>query len=157
MDTTRTVLTAAHLMQRSVFVLAPHMPVLDAVRDLLQRGFSGAPVVLDGRIVGTFSERDALTALAAAHYEDEPPGTIAQHMRTEFDVVGATADIYEVASVFRDSPIRRVPVVAPDRRLLGILSRGDVLKALQLLYRTSVPKSNYERLQEHMALRHAEY
>lgn len=152
---TRTVLTAEHVMQRQVWVLGPAMPVLDAVRDLLQRGFSGAPVVETGRIVGVFSERDALTALAAAHYEDEPPGTVAQHMRRCFDVVGPTADIYELASVFRDNPIRRVPVVDTQRRLLGIVSRGDVLTLLKQLY-THRPKTNYERLQEHMALKHAD-
>jgi CBS domain-containing protein len=155
MDTSRTVLTAERFMQRTVFVLFPTMPVLDAVRDLLARGFSGAPVVDGDRLVGVFSERDALTAIAAAHYEDEPPGTVAQHMRRDFAVVGPTADMYEVASVFRENPIRRVPVVDGHRRLLGILSRGDVLKLLRQMY-THRPKSNYERLQEHMALRHAD-
>lgn len=156
MDTSRTVLTAEHVMIRNVFVLRPEVPVLDAVRELVQRGFSGAPVVADGRLAGVFSERDALTALAAAHYEDEPPGTVAQHMRRDFDVVGPNADIYEVASVFRDNPIRRVPVVDCQRRLLGIVSRGDVLNVLQQMYRHR-PKSNYERLQEHMSLRHSSH
>ncbi|MFY9342967.1 MAG: CBS domain-containing protein [Planctomycetota bacterium] len=153
MDTSRTVLTAEHVMQPNVFVLAPETPVLDAVRELLQRGFSGAPVLEQGRVVGVFAERDALTALAAAHYEDDPPGTVGQHMRRDFDVVGPTADIYELASAFRDNPIRRLPVVDTSRRLLGIISRGDVLKALQVLYQHR-PKSNYERLQEHMAMKH---
>ncbi len=151
----RTVLTAERVMRRSVFVLGPAVPVLDAVRELLARGFSGAPVVEQARLLGVFSERDALTAIATAHYEDEPPGTVAQHMRRDFAVVGPDADIYEVASVFRDNPIRRVPVVDTQRRLLGILSRGDVLQLLRQLY-THRPKSNYERLQEHMALRHAD-
>ena len=155
MDNQRTVLTAEHVMIRDVFVLRPELPVLDAVRELLQRGYSGAPVVERGRLVGVFSERDALTALAAAHYEDDPPGTVAQHMRRDFDVVGPTADIYEVSSVFRDNPIRRVPVVDCERRLLGIVSRGDVLAVLQRLY-AHRPKSNYERLQDHMALKHAD-
>lgn len=145
-------LTAGHAMTRSVFVLFPETPVLDAVQELLQRGYSGAPVVDQGRLVGIFSERDALTALAASHYEDEPTGTVAQHMRTDFVVAGPTTDIYEVASIFRESPIRRVPVVDCERRLLGILSRGDVLNALRQLYKYR-EKSNYERLQEHMAIR----
>lgn len=140
-------------MQRNVFTLRPDTPVLDAVQGLLQRGFSGAPVVDGDCVVGVFSERDGLTAIASAHYEDEPPGTVAQHMRRDFDVVGPKADIYEVASVFRDNPIRRVPVVDGQRRLLGILSRGDVLKALAQHYRHR-EKSNYEKLQEHMALKH---
>jgi CBS domain-containing protein len=73
-------------------------------------------------------------------------------MRTDFAVVGPTTDIYEVASLFRESPIRRVPVVDTCRRLLGILSRGDVLNALRQFYHHR-EKSNYERLQEHMAIR----
>ncbi len=153
MDTNRTVLTAAHVMQRTVFVVRPDMQVLDAVRELLQRGYSGAPVIENGRLAGVFSERDGLTAMAAAHYEDEPPGTVAQHMRRDFCVVGPTTDLYEVASCFRDLPIRRLPVVDCDRRLLGIVSRGDVLKALRQQF-TSRPENAYERLQAHMALRH---
>ncbi len=140
-------------MQRSVFVLRPETQVLDAVRELLQRGYSGAPVVERGRLVGVFSERDGLTAIAAAHYEDEPPGTVGQHMRRDFDVVCAATDLYEVASCFRDNPIRRLPVVDGERRLLGIVSRGDVLKALQQLF-VRRQQNAYERLQAHMALRH---
>lgn len=153
MDTHRLVLTAEHAMQRNVFVLAPDRPVLDAVRELLARGYSGAPVVVDRRLCGIFSERDGLTAIAAAHYEGEPPGTVAQHMRRDFAVVSGQSDLFEVASVFRDHPIRRVPVVDAAGRLLGILSRGDVLKALMAQF-PHRQKSQYERLQEHMGLRH---
>jgi len=155
MDTHRTVLTAEHVMQRTVFVLTPERQVLDAVEELLQRGYSGAPVLEMGRIVGVFSERDALTAIAAAQYEDEPPGTVAQHMRRDFDVLGAKTDLYEVASCFRDNPVRRIPVVDCDRRLLGIICRSDVLKALRRVY-VHREKSGYEKLQDHMALRHTE-
>lgn len=146
-------LTAQHVMQRSVFFLRPETQVLDAVDTLLLRGFSGAPVVDDRKIVGVFSERDAVTAIAAAHYEDEPPGTVAQHMRREFDVVDASTDLYELASIFRDCPVRRLPVVDCSRRLLGIVSRGDVLKGLRQQY-AERQKNSYERLQDHMALRH---
>ncbi|MFT4841282.1 MAG: CBS domain-containing protein [Planctomycetota bacterium] len=154
MDTSRTVLLAQHVMQRAVFVLRHDCLVLDAVDNLIQRGFSGAPVIDRDRLVGVFSERDALTSIAAAYYEQEPPGTVAQHMRRDFAVVAPHADIFEVASVFRDQPIRRVPVVDIDRRLLGIISRGDVLKALRQTFLSRQP-TKYERLQEHMALRHS--
>ncbi|MEO6596713.1 MAG: CBS domain-containing protein [Planctomycetota bacterium] len=146
-------LTAEHVMQRTVFVLRPEALVLDAVDELLLRGFSGAPVVDGGRIVGVFSERDAVTAIAACHYEDEPPGTVAQHMRREFSVIGAATDLYELASTFRDCPVRRLPVVDCSRLLLGIVSRGDVLKGLRQQY-AKRQKNSYERLQDHMALRH---
>ncbi|MCA8975579.1 MAG: CBS domain-containing protein [Planctomycetes bacterium] len=149
MDTDRTMLTAGHVMQRNVFTVSSGTQVLDAVEKLLERGFSGAPVVDGDHIVGIFSERDGLTAIASAHYEGEPPGTVAQHMRREYCVVSRSTDLYKVASAFRDNPIRRMPVIANDGSLCGIISRGDVLKALRQLY-THREKSNYQRLQDHM-------
>ena len=139
-------------MQRAGFVLQLERQVLDAVDDLIQRGISGAPVVERNRLVGVFSERDALTAIAAAHYEQEPPGTVAQHMRHTFAVVAPDADIFEVASVFRNQPIRRVPVVNEEGQLLGIISRSDLLKALRQVFHSRQP-TKYERFQEHMAQR----
>ncbi len=73
-------------------------------------------------------------------------------MRRDFAVVSADADVFEVASIFRDQPIRRVPVVDVERHLLGIISRGDLLKALRTAFRSRQP-TKYEKLQEHMSLR----
>jgi CBS domain-containing protein len=152
METSRTVLLAQHVMKRAVFVLRQDREVLDAVDDLIQRGFSGAPVVAEGRLVGVFTERDALNAIASAHYQQEPPGTIAQHMRRDVSTCGPDADIFEVASIFRDQPIRRVPVVDTHARLLGIISRGDLLSSLRLAFKSRQPL-HYEKLQEQMAIR----
>lgn len=152
MDTSRNVLLARDIMQRAVFVLRHDRQVLDAVDDLVQRGYSGAPVLERDRLVGVFSERDGLGAIAAAHYDHEPPGTVAQHMRRDFAVVGPDADVFEIASVFRSQPIRRVPVVDGERHLLGIISRGDVLKALRRTFPNRQP-NRYELLQEHLASR----
>ena len=110
----------------------------------------------DEQIGATLSERDALAAIAAAHYEDEPPGTVAQHMRRDFAVVADDADVFEVASVFREQPIRRVPVVDTERRLLGIISRGDVLKALRRTFPRR-PPNKYEQMQEHLSLKQGQH
>lgn len=152
MNTHRNVQTAAQVMQEQVFVLAPEQSVFDASTQLLHRGFAGAPVLDNGRLVGVFSERDALAALAAAHYEDEPPGTVDQHMRRDFPVVAPDTDLYALALQFRDHCVRWLPVVDTDRQLLGLATRTTVLVALQKLYEGR-EKNAYERLQDHMALR----
>ena len=131
MVTSRNVLTAERVMQRNVFVLCPEMQVLDAVEELLQRGAASAPVLDDGCIVGVFSEADALTAIAAVRYEGAPVGTVAEHMQRDFDVVGARTELHEIAACFRESTALRLPVVDHRRRLLGMVSRSDVLRVLR--------------------------
>jgi|JRYL01.1.fsa_nt_gb CBS domain-containing protein len=153
MDPNRILLTASQVMQRQVFTLAQDLMVLDAVRELLHRGFAGAPVLDGNQLVGVFSERDALAALAAAHYDAEPPGTVGQHMRRDFPVVGLGTDLFELATAFRDHGVRWLPVVDAQRRILGLVTRTAALVALQRQYEHR-DKTQYERLQEHMAQHH---
>jgi CBS domain-containing protein len=153
MTADRTLLTAEQVMQRNVVTLTPDQGVLDAVQTLLNKRVSGAPVVEGGKVAGMFSERDCLTVLAAAAYDAEPSGTVAQYMRREFCCIPPEADLFQVAKLFHDYPIRRLPVVDCDGRLIGLVSRGDTLRALQRQFfaRTSDrPKNNYERIQEHL-------
>lgn len=153
MDSHRNVQTAAQVMQRQVFVLAPEQSVFEAVAELLHRGFAGAPVVEQGRLIGVFSERDALAALAAAHYEGAPPGTVGQHMRTDFPVAHRDTDLYALALAFRDHGVRWLPIVDSARELHGLATRTVVLQALQRLYEQR-EVTNYERLVAHMDRRH---
>lgn len=140
-------------MQRNVVTLAPNQGVLDAVQTLLQKRISGAPVVENGRVAGMFSERDCLSVVAAAAYEEEPSGTVSQYMRREFRCVSPETDLFQVAELFHDYPIRRLPVVDCNGKLVGLVSRGDTLRELQKLYcarSAHRPKNNYELIQDHL-------
>lgn len=154
MTADRTLLTAEQVMQRNVVTLTPDQAVLDAVQTLLHKRVSGAPVVEGGKVRGMFSERDCLTVVAAAAYEAEPSGTVSHYMRREFCCISPETDLFQVAKLFHDYPIRRLPVVDCDGRLVGLVSRGDTLRALQKLYCARAndprPKNNYEIIQEHL-------
>jgi len=153
MTADRTLLTVEQVMQRNVVTLAPDQGVLDAVQTLLQKRISGAPVVENGKVKGMFSERDCLTVVAAAAYEAEPSGSVSRYMRRSFHCVRPDTDLFRVAELFHDYPIRRLPVVDADGNLVGLVSRGDTLRALQKLYcarATDRPKNNYEIIQEHL-------
>lgn len=130
MEVRRTMLTASDVMRGDAIALAPDQPVDDAVKTLLRKRISGAPVVANGRIVGMFSERDALAAMAAARYESEPSGTVDMHMRRDFESVAPDTDVFALASTFAERPVRRLPVVDGQGRLLGMVMRGDLLAAL---------------------------
>ncbi|MDE2229380.1 MAG: CBS domain-containing protein [Alphaproteobacteria bacterium] len=140
-------------MTADVAVVSPDTPTPAIARLLLDRGVSAVPVIDNtGAPVGIVSEgdligrgeserearRDWWLALMA---EGEPlsPDFIAslrQREQTARDIMAApvvtvdeTADVAEIARLLTTYRIKRVPVVH-DGRIVGIVSRADLLRAL---------------------------
>lgn len=124
---------AGEFMSHPVFTLSPDQPVMDALTALLHRGFSGAPVVDDaGRLVGVLSEQDCLRVLANAAFHAAPEGRVREHMTQRVETITPDADLFDVAGMFQTGGHRRLPVVR-DGRLVGVVARRDVLRALETL------------------------
>jgi len=89
--------------------------------------------VLDGdRLLGQISRRDALqAALGLAKRLDDDPihhAHVGQAMDCAARTIEPTLDLLSIATIFQESPYRRLPVL--DGNLLaGIVSRRDVLAA----------------------------
>lgn len=122
--------TVRDYMTRRVLTLSPEMDVHKAIRLLVRRRVSGAPVVDSaGRLAGILSEKDCFRVAFSAEYHSDRAGSVADYMTGEVESVEAGADIASVAASFLNRPYRRYPVVEGDR-VVGIISRRDVLKAL---------------------------
>ncbi len=67
-------ITAGDLMTRRVIVLAPEMTLSEMDNILVLRGFSGAPVVEDGELIGVASQADVVRALWEGQSEASRPG-----------------------------------------------------------------------------------
>ena len=120
-------------MSAHLITFSPDMPVLDAIHKLLENHISGAPVVDDhGSLVGMLSEKDCLKVALHAGYEDHPAGLVSEYMAHSVDTVEANKSIVDVAKMFITGQYRRYPVIK-DNRLVGQISRRDVLKALEYL------------------------
>jgi CBS domain-containing protein len=118
-------------MVRDVVTVHPETNVNEAIGLLLKHSISGMPVVDEaGRLVGMLSERDCLKAFVSARYYDEPTSCVKDLMSEPKATVGPQADILEVAELFLHKNLRRLPVLQDDR-LVGQISRRDVLRALQ--------------------------
>jgi CBS domain-containing protein len=123
-------------MSRDVLALGPDMKVLDAVQLLIKKGYSGAPVLdKHGRLIGIFTERDYLREAVQAYYHGEPGGLVKEHMSTKPQHVDADQSILTVAELFIGSPFQRYPVL-DNGRLVGIISRYDIMQALAKHYPT---------------------
>jgi len=136
--------TAADIMTRRLIVLAPDASVKDATHTLLRRKLSGAPVTTpEGELQGVFSEHDSLRALTQAVYTDWPSGRVADHMTTALDTIGPDEDLAKVSQRLTEGNRRRLLVVAGSK-LLGIITRSDLLRALDHMLDTGPTPTTYE-------------
>ncbi len=100
----------------------------------MEHQLSGAPVVDDrGNLVGVLSIKDCLKVAFSASYHQERGGSVSEFMSAEVETIESDTNIVEAAELFLNARYRRFPVVA-DGRLVGQISRYDVLKALMDLW-----------------------
>ena len=111
---------------RDVVTTEPDATVEKLSRLLTKRGI-GAALVVDGdQIKGVVSERDIVHAIAV-HGPPALEMTVAEIMSTDVEVCTSEDHIDEIMSMMTERRIRHVPVV-DERRLVGIVSIGDVVK-----------------------------
>lgn len=122
--------TVQSWMSTKVVPLAPDMDVIEAIRILVEKRLSGAPVVdKRGNLLGMLSERDCMKVGLSAGYHGEWAGRVEEYMHPDVVTVDAETSILDVARMFIEGRFRRYPVIKGDR-LVGVISRRDVLKAL---------------------------
>lgn len=119
-----------------VFTIRPDDSIAEAVRRLAQHNIGALVVVnADGAPVGMLSERDIIRDLAvSADVLSKSAGDLMSHPIT----TGTLGD--DVDAVFRTMTHRRfrhLPVV-DDGRLIGLLSLGDLVKAVMTDYQGAV-------------------
>lgn len=120
-------------MARTLITFKPETDVLDAVHELVKHRIAGAPVVDDsGNLLGMLSELDCLKIALHAGYHGDWGGPVSDYMSDGVKTVDAEMSIIDLAQVFLDTKFRRFPVVNKNR-LIGQISRRDVLRALEHL------------------------
>ena len=120
-------------MARTLVTFKPDTPVLDAVHVLVKNRIAGAPVVDDeGNLVGMLSELDCMKVALQAGYYGEYGGPVRDYMSDGVQTVNAEMSIVDLAEVFIDKRYRRFPVTDKNR-LVGQISRRDVLRALEAI------------------------
>ena len=121
-------------MSASLVSFRPDMDILKAISLLVQHRISGGPVLdRQGNLVGELSEKDCLKVALQSSYHSESAGTVSEYMHTEIKTVDANTNIADIAGMFVRDGYRRYPVMK-DNRLVGQISRHDVLRALQTLW-----------------------
>lgn len=126
-------------MTRDVFTLEPRMKASVAARMLGERKITGAPVEEHGRLIGIFTLSDLMEPAGPTWQTSGPflrhEHTLAdievQQMMTR-DVVTADPDwpLTRAATVMEATGVNRLPVVDALERILGMLTRDDIVRAV---------------------------
>ena len=106
--------------------------------DLFEKeDFNSFPVEENSQVVGLVSKFDYLAnfVFTPAHmvprYDDLMKRTVADIMTPEFIYVRKETKLTRVLQLMIDHRLRSLPVIEGDQRLAGMISREDVMRALQ--------------------------
>ncbi len=117
-------MTVRDAMNSKVITLRDTDSVLSGLVLLVKEAISGAPVITkDDRLIGMVTEFDLLLAIDCVG-EEFP---ISRVMHKEVIAVRPDLDLEEARRVILTHNYRRLPVVEDDK-LIGILSRRDILR-----------------------------
>lgn len=118
-------------MTRHLVTFRAETDLFTAIHRLLEHRISGAPVVDDqGELIGLLSEGDCLRGILSGAYYEAIGGTVGTYMTRTVETVSPETDIIDVSERFLRGRRRRMPVVEGNR-LIGQISRSDVLRAVK--------------------------
>jgi CBS domain-containing protein len=130
------------VMSPMVCLIEPGEPIREAARLMGENDVGALPVAENDRLVGMITDRDiAVRAVAAGLGVDTP---VREVMSKEILYCYDDEEIEHVARNMGDNKVRRLPVVDRDKRLVGIVSIGD----LALTDRLSVTGSAVAEISE---------
>lgn len=143
--------TAAEIMTKDVVLVSEETPLAEVAAAMGARGISGVPVVDEnGVVVGILSEKDFLRRMGVTEKQNfmslvaaclASRGCVALPIKNQSAkdlmtspviMVQPDTTIMEIAELFAVRKVNRLPVVDAGGKLLGIVSRGDLVHTAHL-------------------------
>ena len=126
--TDRTVVPHA-VSEQSLATLEPSATVVEAARMMAYLRIGALMVVEDGRLVGIFSERDALTRVVAK--EKDPATTLVSEVMTPDPItIAPETTVQRALDIMAEKGFRHLPVVEEDR-IVAIVSIRDLYRSVK--------------------------
>ena len=128
--------TADQFMTPGVMTIPRERTMSEAEALFTQHDFNAFPVVEHGRLIGIVSKFDFLRAFAfttgqmVPRYDELMKRRVDEAMTEAVISVEPKTPLTRVLQLMVNLRIRSFPVLGADRELLGMISRGDVMRAL---------------------------
>lgn len=123
--------TVRTFMDTDTHALSEDDDILEAVHRLIDEGVTGAPVVnAEGKLTGLLSEFECLRLMTQGQGGEVPSGRVRDYMCSDCPTVNPSMDVYYVAGMFLSHPSTRRFAVVEGNRLVGVITRKDILRAV---------------------------
>jgi CBS domain-containing protein/anti-sigma regulatory factor (Ser/Thr protein kinase) len=113
-------------MTRGVITVTPQATMAEFREILRAHRISGTPVLEGGRLVGIVSVEDLIKALA----NGEIDATVGEKMTPDVKTLISDEPLIRAVGQFTSLEFGRFPVVDRDGELVGIITQGDIVRAL---------------------------
>lgn len=146
--------TVADIMTPQPITVKPETPLQEAIKTLVENHISGMPVVNEaGKLVGVISESDLMWQetgvepppyimfLDSVIYLQNPARydkeihkalgqTVGEVMSDNPITIKPNQALREAAHLMHEKKIRRLPVIDEEGTVIGILTRGDIIRTM---------------------------
>ncbi|MDK2411690.1 CBS domain-containing protein [Aphanizomenon sp. PH219] len=146
--------TVAEVMSRDPILVHPQTPLKEAIQILAEKRISGLPVIDDaGKLVGIISETDLMwqetgvtppayiMILDSVIYLQNPGAyerdlhkalgqTVGEVMSKNPLTISPDKPLREAAKLIQDHKVHRLPVLDSVGKVIGILTRGDIVRTM---------------------------
>src|SRR5262245_32288378 len=113
-------------MTQDVCLATPDQTICDAARVMGQIDAGALPVEQDDRLIGVITDRDI--AVRAVALGKSPETKVRDVMSREVLYCFEDQDLDAVIRNMGEIKVRRLPVLSRDKRLVGIISLGDLAR-----------------------------
>jgi CBS domain-containing protein len=121
-----------HLLDRKgreVWSVDAAAPVLEAIRAMAEKRVGALPVTRQGKLIGVVSERDyARKVILMGRASAETP--VEQIMSSPVVTVTPDDPVRHCMELMTERRIRHLPVLGPDGAMIGMISIGDLVRAV---------------------------
>jgi CBS domain-containing protein len=119
--------TITDVMSANPCAIDASKPVAYAAKMMKQEDVGLAPIVEGDRLVGALTDRDIVTRVVAEG-RDPQSVPVREVASTDLVTIDPQQDLDEALRLMASNQVRRLPVVAEDGRLVGVLAQADVAR-----------------------------
>jgi len=114
------------VMHKGVDWVSPETPVIEIAKLMCEHDIGSIPIGEDDKLIGMVTDRDIVCKGLAAEGFDLVRATARDVMTKGIHCCREDDDLAKAVRHMEELQIRRLPVVNKNKRMVGILSLGDV-------------------------------